>query len=79
MNIKYDMAAKLTIQMVLEIMQKRHGWDMNQTISQCSKLQLYELLSDSDTEWWVDNPNDIADLFEKELNGQKLDPLDYFK
>jgi hypothetical protein len=78
MKRKYDMAAKLTIQMVLEIMQKRHGWDTNQTLSRISKCPLYETLSDSSTKLWMDNPHDIADMFDKVLSGKKLEPQDFF-
>ncbi|GHU59978.1 hypothetical protein FACS189444_6320 [Spirochaetia bacterium] len=79
MKRKYDMAAKLTIQMVLEIMANRHSWTINQSLSYCSKLRLYETLSDSTTTFWMDNPHDIADLLDKELSGQKLEPADFFK
>jgi hypothetical protein len=30
---KYDMAARLTTLMVLEIMTARHGWGMNEALS----------------------------------------------
>jgi hypothetical protein len=79
MNQKYAMAASLTIQMVLEIMEKRHGWTANHTISQLSKCALYGRMSDYRTKWWMDNPNDIADLFDKELRGESLSPADFFK
>jgi hypothetical protein len=27
----------------------------------------------------MDNPHDIADLFDKELSGQQLEPADFFR
>jgi hypothetical protein len=79
MKRKYDMAARLTAQMVVEIMAERHGWTANQTLSSLSKCPLYESLCDSATEWWKDNPHDLADLFDKELSGQELEAADFFR
>jgi hypothetical protein len=78
-NKKYILAARLTILMVLEIMEKRHGWSANETISKLSKCTLYQRLSNYSTKFWMDNPHDLADLFEKELKGEPLVPEDYFK
>jgi hypothetical protein len=76
---KYDLAARLTIQMVLEILEKRHGWNTNEALSRISKCPLYETLSDSTTKLWMDNSHDIADLFDKSLRGKEPDLRDFFK
>jgi hypothetical protein len=76
---KYDLAAQLTIQMVLEILENRHRWNTNAALSRISKYPLYETLSDSTTKLWMDNPHDIADLFDKILAGKELEPSDFFK
>jgi hypothetical protein len=78
MKKKYDMAAQLTIQMVLEIMGRRHGWSINEALSKISKYPLYETLSDSATKLWMDNPHDTADLFEKCLQGKEPELRDFF-
>jgi hypothetical protein len=79
MNEKYAMAARITTQMVCQIMQERHGWTQNQTLSALSKCKLYETLSNYRTKLWMDNPYDIADLFDKELAGEELTLADFFK
>jgi len=75
--MNHEIGAKITIQTVIEIMSARHGWTINETISRLSKLPLYEKLCDLETSLWVDNPNDIADLFDKELNGEVLTLSDF--
>jgi hypothetical protein len=75
--MNHEIGAKITIQTVIEIMSTRHGWTINETISRLSKLSLYEKLCDPETSLWVDNPNDIADLFDKELNGEVLTLSDF--
>jgi hypothetical protein len=79
MNEKYELAARLTVNMVTEILSKRHGWLLNEALSRLSKTRVYDLLADYKTELWIDNPSDIADMFDLEYEGKKLPPDIYFK
>jgi len=79
MSEKYDMTARLTINMVTEIIAKRHGLSLNDAISRFSKTNIYMILSDSKTELWMDNPSDIADMYDMEIQGIEIDPAYYFK
>jgi hypothetical protein len=78
MTEKYDMAAKLVANMVAEEIAARRVWSINDALSHMAKTELYERLMNSDTALWMDNPLDIADLFEKVLDGKQLDATDYF-
>jgi hypothetical protein len=75
---KYDMAARLTVNMVVEELVRRHGWDANVALSKMSKTSLYERLVDSTTGLWKDNPLDLADLFDRLFNGEVLTASDFF-
>jgi hypothetical protein len=77
MNNKYALAARISAQMVVEIMQDRHNWSQNEALSTLSKCRLFETLSDYRTKLWMDNPHDIADLFDKELAGEELTLKDF--
>jgi hypothetical protein len=75
---KYDMAAKLVANMVAEELAIRRTWSINEALSRMAKTDLYERLMDSETTLWMDNPLDIADLFEKVFDEEQLDAADYF-
>jgi hypothetical protein len=79
MNEKYELAARLTANMVMESLAKRHDWSHNETLSRMSKANLYVLLTDSDTGLWMDNPSDIADMFDLEFQGKPLPHELFFK
>jgi len=79
MSDKYDLMAKFTANMVAEILSKRHGLELNEAISRFSKSSIYERLILSETELWMDNPNDIADMYDMESRGEGIDPAYYFK
>jgi len=79
MSGKYDLMAKFTANMVAEILAKRHGLELNEAISRFSKSGIYERLILSETELWMDNPNDIADMYDMESCGEEIDPAYYFK
>ena len=79
MSEKYDLMARFTANMVAEILAQRHDWPLNEAISHFSKSKVYETLIQSETELWIDNPSDIADLFDTESNGEAIDPARYFK
>jgi hypothetical protein len=78
MNAKYDMAARLTVNMVVEELMRRHSWGANETLSKMSKTSLYERLVDSGTGLWKDNPLDLADLFDRLFAGEQLTFADFF-
>ena len=79
MSGKYDLMARFTANMVAEIIAKRHGLELNEAISRFSKSVIYERLILSETELWMDNPNDIADMYDMECSGEGIDPAYYFK
>ena len=79
MNSKYDLMARFTANTVVEILAKRHGLELNEALSRFSKSGIYERLLASETELWMDNPNDIADLYDMESSGKGVDPAYYFK
>ena len=79
MSSKYDLMAQFTANTVAEILAKRHNLELNAAISLFSKSSIYEKLIRSETELWMDNPNDIADMFDLENSGQEIDPAYYFK
>ena len=79
MNEKYDLMARFTANTVAEIIAKRHGIELNEAISRFSKTSIYERLLLSETELWMDNPNDIADMYDMEISGKGIDPAYYFK
>jgi hypothetical protein len=56
----------------------RYGWSLNEALSELSKTRVYELLADSDTGLWTDNPSDIADIFDFEHAGEPVPPEIYF-
>jgi hypothetical protein len=74
---RYKMAAKLVVNMVVEIVASRHSWNLNEAMSRFSKSHVYELLADTKTKLWMDNPSDIADLFDKEYAGEQLTVKDF--
>jgi hypothetical protein len=78
MSSKYEMTAQLTANMVVEVLAERHAWSLNETLSKMSKTGLFERLLDPDTKLWMDNPLDIADLFDKLFEGRQLTLADYF-
>jgi hypothetical protein len=77
MSERIEMAVKLVVNMVAEILASRHTWNLNETLSNMTKTELYQTLADSRTELWMDNPHDIADLFDLEFAGKRLS-LDAF-
>lgn len=79
MKKKYELAARMTIQMVLRIIEKRKGWTENEAVSRLSKCPLYARLGNVSTKLWMDNPIDLADMFERELRGEQLTLADFFK
>jgi len=79
MSDKYDMAARLTANLVAEIIAKRHDVSLNEAISRFSKTKIYATLLESETELWIDNPSDIADMYDMESDGKEIDPAYYFK
>jgi len=79
MNSKCDLMARFTANMVAEILSKRHGIELNEAISRLSKSKTYERLLLSETELWLDNPHDIADMFDMENSDSGIDPAYYFK
>ena len=79
MKDKFDLMARLTAHSVAEILAGRHGWSLNEAISRFSKSILYEILIQSETELWMDNPADIADMFDMETSDEGIDPAYYFK
>jgi|GEM_PF-6715512 len=79
MSGKYDLMALFTVNMVAEILAKRHGIELNEAISRFSKSSIYERLILSETELWMDNPGDIADMYDMEIGGKGIDPAYYFK
>ena len=78
-RMQYDLMARFTANMVAEIIAKRHNIDLNEAISRFSKSSIYERLLLSETELWLDNPSDIADMFDMENSGNGIDPSYYFK
>jgi len=64
---------------VAEILAHRHGLALNEAISSFSKSKIFETLIDSETELWMDNPSDIADMYDMETSGAGIDPAYYFK
>jgi hypothetical protein len=76
---KYALAARMTVNMVVEVLAARHAWSANEALSHLSKTRLYEALEDLQTKLWMDNPLDIADLFDKEYTGQPLTANDFTK
>ena len=79
MNSKYDLMAQYTANTVTEILAKRHGLELNEAISRFSKSSIYEKLISSETELWMDNPGDIADMYDMEDAGKEVDLAYYFK
>ena len=79
MSGKYDLMARFTANMVAEIIAHRHGWVLNDAISRLTKSKTYDTLIRSETELWMDNPSDIADMFDMETAGIEIDPAYYFK
>ena len=57
MSGKNDLAARLTVNIVAEIIAKRHDLSLNEALSRFSKTRMYETLINSDTELWMDNPS----------------------
>ena len=79
MSGKYDLMARFTANMVAEIVAQRHGWALNEAISRFSKSKVYDTLIRSETELWMDNPSDIADMYDMENEGKGIDPAYYYK
>jgi hypothetical protein len=75
---KYETAARITVNLVAEELSLRHGWSMNDVLSRMTKTGLYARIAESDTKLWMDNPLDLADLFDKELAGERLTISDFF-
>jgi hypothetical protein len=78
MSDKFDLAARLTVQFVADVLSERHSWSLNDTLSKMAKTELYERLMDSSTKLWMDNPHDLADLFDKLFRGESLSLKDFF-
>ena len=79
MDEKYDLMAQFTANSVAEILAIRHGWALNEAISRFSKSKIYETLIKSETELWMDNPYDIADMVDMETSGKGIDLAYFFK
>jgi len=79
MSEKFDLMARFTANAVTEIIAHRYAMPLNKAISLFSKSRVFELLINSKTELWIDNPSDIADMFDMETNGDPIDPAYYFK
>ena len=79
MSEKYDLMAQFTANSVAEILADRHGWSQNEAISRFSKSKVYETLIKSETELWMDNPSDIADMADMEASGCEIDLAYFFK
>jgi hypothetical protein len=74
---KYELAAKMSAKMVVEELADRHGWSLNDALSNLTKTSLYERILDTSTSLWKDNPRDIADIVEYELRGEEA-PIELF-
>jgi hypothetical protein len=74
---KYELAAKMNAKMVAEELADRHGWSLNDALSNLAKTSLYERILDTSTSLWKDNPRDIADIAEYELRGEEA-PVELF-
>jgi len=79
MSEKFDLMARFTAHAVAEIIAHRYKIPLNEAISLFTKSKVFELLINSETELWIDNPSDIADMFDMETNGDSIDPAYYFK
>ena len=79
MNDKYDLMVQFAANNVAEVIAHRHGLPLNEAISRFSKSSIYETLICSETELWMDNPSDIADMYDMEARGEKVDPTYYYK
>ncbi|MDR1712828.1 MAG: hypothetical protein LBR39_01545 [Coriobacteriales bacterium] len=75
---KYDAAARITVNMVAEELSVRHGWSLNEALSRMTKADLYPSLTSSSTKLWMENPLDLADLFDKEFVGDELTIANFF-
>jgi len=79
MSGKYDLMAQFTANMVAEILARRHGWELNTAISLFSKSDTYDTLIRSETGLWIDNPSDIADMYDMEIFDGVINQAYYFK
>jgi len=74
---RYDLAARLVADQVVEAIAEDHAWSLNEALSAFAKSPLYERLLDSTTDLWHHNPLDIALMFDYEWRGEEI-PLDLF-
>jgi hypothetical protein len=76
---KYQMALEVAIKMVAERISSNHGWTINQTLDEMSRLDIFDRLSDVDSLLWTESPVDLTEMVETELRGEEIDPAYYFK
>jgi hypothetical protein len=75
---RLQLAQQYVMKMVVMRISQNHGWDINRTLEEISRLEIYEKLSVLDTSLWTDNPIDLAAMVETELRGDTIAPADFF-